>query len=116
MSHIRDQRNAPGDGSKSLQELSVELNGEPLPPPSPEAIAEAKARKRERDMRNAAGLDKLNPDLTLDLERLWHFLHTDPNHEDLTRLKAALMRQYRLGKEHGFEGAARAIREHKHGS
>ncbi len=115
MSHTRDKGSANAGSGKSLNELSVELTGEPLPSPSPERIAQAREREKERNARNEAILDKLNPDLTLDLERLWHFLHTDPNHEDMARLKAALMRQYRLGKEHGFEGAASAIREHKHG-
>jgi len=64
----------------------------------------------------AVGLDRLNPDLTQDLERTWHFIEAGGAEQILVRLKAVLMRQYRLGKEHGYEGASRVIREHKHGS
>jgi hypothetical protein len=61
----------------------------------------------------SAQLDRLNPDLTLDLERTLHFLDSPGSdlREKIARLRAVLMRQYRYGKSHGFEGAMDAIRK-----
>jgi hypothetical protein len=59
-------------------------------------------------------LDKLNPDLSLDLERTYHFiLAGGSGHpvQQMRRLKAVLMRQYRYGKSHGYEGAMDQIRK-----
>lgn len=59
-------------------------------------------------------LDRLNPDLTMDLERTLHFLQTREDHENpeetMAKLKAVLMRQFRYGKGLGFEGAMDVIR------
>ncbi len=55
-------------------------------------------------------LDKLNPDLTQDLERVYWFLVEAGPQEFLARLKAILIRQYRYGKGHGYEGAMAIIR------
>ena len=55
-------------------------------------------------------LDKLNPDLTHDLERTFWFLMEAGPQEVLSRLKAILIRQYRYGKGHGYEGAMSVIR------
>jgi hypothetical protein len=59
-------------------------------------------------------LDKLNPDMTLDLERTYHFiLAGGSGHitQQMRRLKAVLIRQCRYGKSLGYEGAMDQIRK-----
>jgi len=59
-------------------------------------------------------LDRLNPDLSLDLERTLHFLLQGDSGDviqQMRRLKAILIRQGRYGMGLGYEGAMEQIRK-----